>query len=149
MNAGLILDAAKAARVRALFNSMGAVHALSMRLDAMKVGRVTASMPIGEAVTQQNGTVHAGLTAALADTAGGLAAATLAPVEDNVLAVEFKINLLATAFGDRLRADASVVRGGRTITVCEIDVFAETAGKPDRHVARMQQTVIRVPPRAG
>lgn len=60
----------------------------------------------------------------------------------DVLSVEFKVNLLAPAVGERFRAVGTVVRSGRTLTVCTGQVLALTHGKPDSHVALMQATMI-------
>jgi acyl-coenzyme A thioesterase PaaI-like protein len=59
-----------------------------------------------------------------------------------VLSVEFKVNLLAPAVGERFRAVGTVVRSGRTLTVCSGEVLALTDDEPDRQVALMQATMI-------
>ncbi len=65
-----------------------------------------------------------------------------------VLTVEYKINLLRPAGGDRLVARARVVRSGQTLTVCTGDVFART-GDTERIVATMLATLTAVPQREG
>ncbi len=45
-----------------------------------------------------------------------------------VLTTEFKVNLLAPAAGERLIALGRVVKPGRTLTVAQAEVFAETSG---------------------
>jgi acyl-coenzyme A thioesterase PaaI-like protein len=69
----------------------------------------------------------------------------MAPGSD-VLSVEFKVNLLSPAVGDRFRAVGNVVRTGRTLTVCSGEVFALTEGQPDKQVALMQATLIALSP---
>jgi len=59
-----------------------------------------------------------------------------------VLSVEFKVNLLSPGRGELFRADARVVRSGRTLTVCQAEVTAAAAGQPDVSVALMQATMI-------
>jgi uncharacterized protein (TIGR00369 family) len=112
-------------------------------------GEVDLAAPFAPQFSQQNGFWHAGAVASLADSANGYAAFTLAPAGTDVLAVEFKINLLAPAVGDRFVARGRVVRPGRTLTVCHADVFAETdaggggASEPARNlVATMSSTLI-------
>ena len=105
-------------------------------------------MPSQPDLAQQHGYQHAGITTLLADTTGGLAAATMMPAGTNVLAVEFKINLLAPARGERFRAEGRVLRPGRTLTVVEVDVFADT-GERATLIARLQQTCICIPDRQG
>ena len=58
---------------------------------------------------------------AVLDSACGMPALTLMPEEAAVLTVEFKVNLLAPAAGERFLARGRVVRAGRTLTVCRGD----------------------------
>jgi len=85
--------------------------------------------------------VHAGIVAALVDTAGGFAGFTLFPADSSVLTVEFKLNLLAPATGERLIAEGFVIKPGRTLAITRGEVHAETGGKRTL-VALMQQTLI-------
>ena len=94
---------------------------------------------------QQNGYLHAGVVTSVADSACGYAALTLMPPGSDVLSVEFKVNLLSPGLGDVFRADARVVRSGRTLTVCQAEVTAISAGHPDVSVALMQATMIARP----
>ncbi len=63
-----------------------------------------------------------------------------------MLTVEYKINLLAPAVGDHLEAIGTVLKPGRTLTVCQLEVYGV---RDDRRtlVANGQQTLIRVYPR--
>jgi uncharacterized protein (TIGR00369 family) len=92
-------------------------------------GEVHVAFPFAEEFCQQNGFMHAGAIASVADSANGYAAYTLAPPDTDVLAVEFKINLLAPARGAGFLACGRVLRRGRTLTVCQADVF--TTGAPN------------------
>lgn len=74
---------------------------------------------------QQEGFVHAGVQASMADHTGGCAASTLLQPGQYVLTVEFKINLLRPATGERLRCRAQVLKAGRSISVVESEVFAD------------------------
>jgi acyl-coenzyme A thioesterase PaaI-like protein len=67
------------------------------------------------------------------------------PAGSDVLSVEFKVNLLSPARGEVFRADARVVRSGRTLTVCQAEVTAVAAGHADVSVALMQATMIARP----
>ena len=95
---------------------------------------------------QQNGFLHAGVITSIADSACGYAALTLMAPGSDVLSVEFKVNLLAPAVGERFRAVGTVVRSGRTLTVCSGEVFALAEGQPDKQVALMQATMIALSP---
>ena len=92
-------------------------------------------------IAQQHGYVHAGIVGAIIDTAGGYAGFTLFPEDSSVLTVEFKLNLLAPAAGDRLLAEGHVVKAGRTLAIIRGEVHAET-GAERTLVALMQQTLI-------
>ncbi|MGW6773660.1 PaaI family thioesterase [Streptomyces sp. NPDC055037] len=94
-------------------------------------------------VSQQHGYVHAGATSAIADSAGGYAALTLLPEDTEVLTVEYKLNLLAPALGDHIEAVGTVLKPGRTLTVCRLDVFGVREGR-SKLIAAGQQTLIRV-----
>jgi acyl-coenzyme A thioesterase PaaI-like protein len=61
---------------------------------------------------------HCGATSAIADIAGGYAAFTLFPENTAVLTVEYKINLPAPAVGYHIEAVGTVLKSGRTLTVC-------------------------------
>ncbi len=74
---------------------------------------------------QQNGLVHAGVQATLADHTAGAAAATLVGTGQTVLTAEFKINLLRAAKGRRLRCRSSVLKPGSTLMVVESEVFCD------------------------
>jgi uncharacterized protein (TIGR00369 family) len=92
-------------------------------------------------LSQQHGYVHAGILAAMVDSAGGYAAYTLFPEDSSVLTVEYKLNLLAPAQGDRIVAEGFVVRPGRTLAITRGEVHAE-AGGTRTLVALMQQTLM-------
>jgi uncharacterized protein (TIGR00369 family) len=92
-------------------------------------------------VSQQHGYVHAGVVAAIVDSAGGYAGFTLFPVDASVLTVEFKLNLVAPARGERLVAEGFVVKPGRTLVITRGEVHAESGGTRTL-VALMQQTLI-------
>ncbi|WP_327682844.1 PaaI family thioesterase [Streptomyces sp. NBC_00467] len=131
------------ARIRAGFESQGLMGHLGARLAHIAPGRVHITLPHRPEVTQQNGYFHAGATSAIADSAGGYAAFTLFPEDTSVLSVEYKINLLAPALGDHIEAIGTVLKSGRTLTVCRLEVFG-VRGDERSLVATGQQTLIRV-----
>ncbi|WP_405851005.1 PaaI family thioesterase [Streptomyces niveus] len=117
---------------------------LGARLAHTGPGRVHIELPARPEVTQQHGYIHAGATSAVADSAGGYAALTLLDEESDVLTVEYKINLLAPTAGDHLEAIGTVLKSGRTLTVCQLEVYAVQGGSERKLVANGQQTLIRV-----
>jgi uncharacterized protein (TIGR00369 family) len=95
-----------------------------------------------ERVGQQQGFFHGSVIGAVADTAGGYAALSLLPIGSEVVTLEYKVNFLRPAVGDRLMADASVLRAGRSVTVTRVDVFVEARGHRSL-CAALQQSIMR------
>lgn len=137
------IEAEVAARIRASFDRQGLMRLLGADLADIAPGRVQIALARRPEVSQQHGYVHAGATSAIADSAGGYAALTLMPKASEVLTVEFKLNLLAPAAGDRLEAIGTVLKSGRTLSVCRLEVFA-IQGDERKLVAVGQQTLISV-----
>jgi uncharacterized protein (TIGR00369 family) len=116
-------------RVRDSFARQGFMDHLGARLVALSPGECAIACGPRPELSQQHGFVHAGVIAAIADSAAGYAAMSLAPADSEVLTVEFKLNLLAPADGELLMARGKVVRAGRTLTVCESTVGALRDGE--------------------
>jgi uncharacterized protein (TIGR00369 family) len=134
-------DAGYEARIRGSFARQGAMALLGARLDEVAPGYCAISLVPRPEIAQQHGYVHAGVVGAIVDSAGGYAGYTLFPVGSSVLTVEFKLNLLAPADGDRLIAEGFVVKSGRTLSVTRGEVHAERKGTRTL-VALMQQTLM-------
>lgn len=135
------LDAEFASRVRASFARQGAMRTMGAELVAVEPGYCAIALEPRAEVAQQHGYVHAGVVAAIVDSAGGYAGFTLFPATTSVLTVEFKLNLLAPATGERLVAEGFVVKPGRTLAITRGEVHAEHGGKRTL-VAIMQQTLM-------
>ena len=130
-----------AARVRASFARQGAMRTLGAALIDVRPGYCAIGLVPRAEVSQQHGYVHAGVVAAIVDSAGGYAGFTLFPADASVLTVEFKLNLVAPARGERLVAEGFVVKPGRTLAITRGEVHAESGGTRTL-VALMQQTLI-------
>ena len=107
------------ARIRTSFERQGLMQHLGARVGHIGPGCVHIVLANRPEVNQQHGYIHAGATSALADSAGGYAAFTLFPEDTAVLTVEYKINFLAPAIGDHIEAVGTVLKSGRTLTVCQ------------------------------
>ena len=127
--------------VRESFGRQSFMATLGTSIARLEPGAVDLRLPFSSGLCQQNGYVHAGAIASVADSANGYAAYTLAPPGTDVLAVEFKINLLAPAQGSCFVARGRVVRPGRTLTVCLAEVFAQN-GVQEVLIATMLSTII-------
>jgi uncharacterized protein (TIGR00369 family) len=136
-----ISDPNFAARVRASFDRQTAMQLIRATLPVVDIGRAEIHLTHWHGIEQQHGFVHGGVVGMIADSAAGYAAMTTVPAVASVLTVEFKINLVAPADGDKLVARGQVVRGGRTLIVTKAEVFAVKDSK-ETLCALMQQTII-------
>src|SRR6266567_3538242 len=102
---------------------------LNARISRLEKGLVEISASNRPELSQQDGFVHAGVMATLADNAAGYATLSLLPPGSRVLAVEFKLNFMRPAVGDMLRGRGRVRRLGRTLSLCEVEVEARQNGK--------------------
>ena len=115
-----------ATRVRASFDRQGIMRLIGARMTRVEPGHVEIELPYRADLTQQDGYFHAGVTSTIADSAGGYAGYTLFPAGSSVLTVEYKMNLVAPAQGDKLVAIGRVKKSGRSLTICELEVLAVT-----------------------
>lgn len=141
MQIGDELDPRTAARMQENFAKQGLMAHLGAEIVELRAGLATLGLPFRPELTQQHGYFHAGGTSALADTAGGFAGFTLFPEDAQVLTVEFKLNLINPAQGERLEASGRVIKPGRTLTICQLDVWG-VSGARRKHVATGMQTLI-------
>ena len=130
-------------RVQASFSRQGVMQTIGAHLMAVEPGRVVIEMTHAGHLTQQHGFLHAGVVATALDSACGYAAFSLMPEGAGVLTIEFKINLLAPARGERFRMEGSVVKAGRTITVTEGRAWAMDQGK-EKLIATLGATVMTI-----
>jgi uncharacterized protein (TIGR00369 family) len=128
--------------VRASFARQGFMVHLGAELVEVGAGTCAISCRPRPELTQQHGFMHAGVVAAIADSAAGYAALSLQPAGSEVLTVEYKLNLMSSAEGDLLVARGRVLRAGRTLTVCEAEVAALRHGA-EIPCAIMLATMIR------
>jgi len=95
---------------------------------SMEQGKAIAIINIQEHHLQQDGFVHAGVIATMADHTAGYAAFTMVPENRRILTIEYKINFLKPAKGDLLECRSRVIKPGSTILVTESEVFARENG---------------------
>jgi uncharacterized protein (TIGR00369 family) len=130
-------------RIRGAFDRQGFMATIGASLVAVREGEVEIALPFSAALTQQHGFIHGGAVTSIVDSACGFAALSMMPAEAAVLTIEFKVNLLSPAKGERLRAVGRVVRPGRTLMVCIGNVFTEEARR-SKQVALMTTTMMVV-----
>ena len=126
-------------RVRASFARQGFMEFIGANLQQVTAGAVEIQLSYKKEFSQQHGFFHGGLIGTLADNAGGYAAFTLMAASDSVLTVEYKLNLMAPAFGDLLIARGRVLRAGKNLTVCQSDIYV-ARNNGQKHCATMLGT---------
>jgi len=136
-----VLDPNYELRVRESFARQAAMALIGATMTRVEPGRCEIELPVREELTQQHKFVHGGVVGMIADSAGGYSAFTLMPPGAGVLTVEFKINMLAPAKGERLIARGEVLKPGRTLSIVRADVWALEAGR-ETLVAAIQQTLM-------
>jgi uncharacterized protein (TIGR00369 family) len=134
-------------RVRESFARQGLMETIGARILTVVPGAVVIELPTRSGLTQQHGYMHAGIVTSIADTACGYAALSLMAEDADVLSVEYKVNLLSPARGEKLIARGTVRRAGRNLTVCEAEVFAAIKDE-EKLVAVMLATMMTIRERA-
>ncbi|MBP8840095.1 MAG: PaaI family thioesterase [Giesbergeria sp.] len=119
------------------------MHHMGAQLGLIAPGAVDIELAWAKELTQQHGFLHAGVVSAALDSACGYAAFTLMEPDAEVLTIEFKINLLAPAQGERFRMEGRVLKPGRTITVCEGRAYALQDGS-EKLIATMGCTLMAI-----
>jgi uncharacterized protein (TIGR00369 family) len=137
------LDPRAEQRVRESFARQQAMATLGAMMETVEPGATRIRLPYDPKLTQQHGFVHAGIIAAIVDSACGYAALSLMPADAAVLTTEFKMNLLSPARGDSLLAHGRVVRPGKKLMVCLGEVFAHQ-GANVKQVALMTASMMVV-----
>lgn len=130
-------------RVRDSFARQGVMGTLGAQLLRVEPGVVEIGLDWAPGLTQQHGFLHAGVVSTALDSACGYAGFSLMAADAAVLTIEFKINLLAPAKGQRFRMVGTVLKPGRTITVAEGQAFAIDNGQ-EKLIATMGCTLMAV-----
>ena len=136
-----ISDPHFAERVRASFELQNAMQLIQATMPVIEHGHTEIHLPHWTGIEQQHGFVHGGVVGMIADSAAGYAAMTMVPATASVLTVEYKMNLVAPADGEKLIARGKVVRPGRTLIITQAEVFAVKDGR-ETLCALMQQTIM-------
>ncbi len=139
----LIQDVNFVEKVNKSFAQQGFMKTLGAVLTKVSAGSVEIRLPYRPGLTQQHQFLHAGVVAAVLDSACGYSAFTLMPPEAEVLSVEYKINLLAPAKGEELTARAQVLKPGKTIFVCTGEAIMLQGGL-EKVVAHMTGTMMSI-----
>ncbi len=131
-------------RVTNSFESQSMMKTLGARIHKVEKGKVIIEAPILPSSLQQQGYGHAGLTFSIGDSAAGYSALTMLPEDHEVMTAEIKINLLAPADGEMLRAEGCVVKSGKRLVVVTSEIYALKDGQT-KLIAIMQGTMSPFP----
>jgi len=128
-------------KVRDSFARQSLMQTIGAKIAALTPGTCEIALPYRRDLCQQHGFLHAGITTTIADSAAGYAAFSLMPPGASVLTVEFKVNFMAPAKGERFLARGSVVRSGRALIIVETEVVAQDKGA-ETPIAEMLATMM-------
>ena len=131
-------------RITKSFESQSMMKTIGAKIHKVEKGKVTIEVPILSSTLQQQGYAHAGLTFSIGDSTAGYTVMTLLPEDLEIMTAEIKINLLAPADGELLRAEGRVVKQGKRLVVVTSEIHTLKDGKK-KLIAIMQGTMIPVP----
>ena len=129
--------------IRESFANQSFMSSIGAELSRVSAGSVEIVLPFRDDLLQHHGYLHGAVIAAIVDTACGYSALTLMPPDSTVLNVEYKVNFLSPAGGDRIVARGQVVRPGRNLTVCSGEALTSSGGS-EKVVAALMATMVRV-----
>jgi uncharacterized protein (TIGR00369 family) len=137
------MDPDRTERIHKSFAAQSMMTTLGAKIESVREGQVVVAAPILPGSLQQQGFGHAGLTFSIGDSAAGYSALSLLPLDNEVMTAEIKINMLAPAKGDLLRATGRVVKPGRRLIIVTSEVHA-LDGDQETLVAILQGTMVPV-----
>jgi len=117
--------------------------AIGFKVDQVAYGVFETRLKIRPDHIQQDGFVHAGVIATMADHTAGYAAYTTVSEAFRILTIEFKINFFKPAVGRHIICRSKVVNNGKTIKVSESELFSLTEDQ-EKLVAKAMVTLIAV-----
>ncbi|WP_438422702.1 PaaI family thioesterase [Aquimarina macrocephali] len=130
-------------KVKESFERQQFMKLINAQLIDVQPGYCEIHVPYHSSLTQQHGFFHAGIISTIADNAAGYAGFSLMEENSSVLTVEFKINLMAPGDGELLIGKSSVLKNGRTLTICKSEVFIIKNGN-EKLCAAAQLTLIEL-----
>ncbi|MBA7529434.1 hypothetical protein ES705_21632 [subsurface metagenome] len=123
--------------------SRGFIEYCQFKAEIIKKGYFQSRVRIEEHHRQQDGFIHAGVMATMADHTAGYSAFTIVDENFQILTIEFKINFLRPAFGDALVCRSKVIREGSQIIISESEVF-DIRDEEETLVAKAMVTLMAV-----
>lgn len=109
---------------------------IGFKLVSIGSGKAVIELEAGEEHANPMGTLHGGVLCDISDAAMGMAYASRLQEGESFTTLELKINFLKPVWNAKLRAEGSVVNGGKTVGLVMCDVFDEQ----ERLIARASST---------
>jgi len=125
-------------RIKNSFNAQSFMRFIGAKLERVDYGFVDILLPTNTNLNQQHGFFHGGVIASIADSSAGYAALTTFDAACGILTSEFKINFLNPAQGKFLIAKGRVIRPGKTMTICQTDIYNDE----NQHIATALLTMV-------
>ena len=118
--------------------------AIGFEVYRVEYGIFESRLKIRADHSQQDGFVHAGVIATMADHTAGYAAYTTVSEKFRILTIEFKINFFKPAVGQYIVCRSKVVNNGKKIKVSESELFSLNEDQ-EKLIAKAMVTLIAVP----
>ncbi len=129
-------------RIRDQLTRQRFMQHIGFDLHTIEAGRTAGELTLQALHEQQDGFVHGGLVATLADIVAGFAACTLVEAHQDVVTGEIKISYFRKGVGDKLRAVGWVKKPGSRLHFCEAEVYAVDAHGHETLIAHATTTMI-------
>jgi len=123
--------------------SRGFIKHCQIRAEVVRRGFFESRVRIEDHHRQQDGFIHAGIMATMADHTAGYAAFTTVSEEFQILTIEFKVNFLKPAHGEALVCRSKVIREGAQIIIAESEI-SDVKGGAETLVAKALVTLMAV-----
>jgi len=124
--------------IRGDFPSPPVGDLVGFRVVEVEPGRTVFEMEAGPQHANPMGTMHGGILCDLADAAMGIAYASTLSEGESFTTLELKINFLKPVWKARLRAEAKIVKRGKTVGMTECGIVDESGSL----VARASSTCL-------
>jgi uncharacterized protein (TIGR00369 family) len=113
-------------------------------VDRIEHGAFQSRIKVRTEHKQQDGFVHAGVLATLADHTAGYSAYTIVPEDMRILTIEFKINYFKPAVGKEIVCKSKVISSGKKIIVAESEIY-DLVDNNERLISKALVTLTAVP----
>ncbi len=120
------------------------MHHLGIDLTTIEAGRVEAHVTMQDALKQQNGFLHGGVTATLQDVVAGFAAFTLVEEGEVVVTADLRVSYFFPGDAPAYRAVGWVVKPGNLLHFCESEVYGVYADGTEKLISKSSSTMATV-----